>query len=1183
MQLKFKLISPAFWFAANFFALCAFSGSASAQQCRIVSSRGSYQIQSGTFNDFLHIPDGRAYGIDTVNRKVYFTRSDRIMRMNYDGSKIESVIRNAYPENASAVTYTIAADGRNGKLYWSGSRTSLVTGQIEFFYFRSNLDGTSPEEFFHFESASVASPVFAVNPELEELYFSNRSLLMRRPIAGGTTANLATVTGDIVRIERDAKTGKLFVATLVQPTSAGNSPSYKLYSLARDGSALREIAAGAGEASIALDAGNRQIVMVVSHAPNTADLVRMNLDGGGRAVLSNFPSGPGNSFGNIQIDPLSQRVFFSHFVDQSANITIADWSGNDRHDFFAFAPQLTQLPGALGGVDPIGQHLLIFSQPRSVPGGYFIDLTVANYDGSSPHTVVSDFVAAGVERQFAAVTFDPISQKMFFVIRDSTPLSVLTSYIESVNADGSGRTPLRSVPYRVDHLEVDGVHQKLYWAGINQFHRSNLDGTSVETLPSGGSSSDFVIDWVAQKLYYATINLSSQLVIRRGNLDGTNFQTIHTEWDTTPPGSASHQTRTIFQAILDKGSNSLYVTVGNLAYRLNLDTLEFTSDYRLAGGYSFYFLDDHNATFSIQGKVSDHGVGLPGVSVDGGDLGTQLTDSNGNYVFSNVPSCTLFKLTPRLADYVFSSSSVQGEVTSNRTIDFSASLLDTDGDGIPDSTDTDDDNDGLSDAQEISLGFDPRKADTDRDGVSDAQELTDGTDALDSGSTIRTLPLTVCAEWNGFLGGMFNVMEHTNMTGSAVNVVSSLYSQQGESQSSVTFPLAAGAQFDLLAHTMSGWQLNSYGNVCSRIVGGSPGDLDGRMIYYKPKTTWGDFEFAVALPFTSGRKGEQFVTFNTYQPGTNPDDQGDLVANWVQVNNLSNEWQSGTLSFYRQDGVVFGWEDVNLAPNGRADISAHRFGTNRVGLVRWTPASSDVDFQVKLLRYFYDNAEGTNSFRSAMQLNANVGTGDGVVVPVSTGGMLSVVEIANPSGDGQDADVVVHKASGEVAYTGTVHLNARGSYHFIVNPILQGGDGAVFVQARSRGGAMVTVMHYGFDPKGSLKYSFTFEGARAHGSSLRGTYNTYLGQDCDMFLANSTNHAVNVSISAVRSDGTPVIQGDSVTVPADGLVNYPLCHAESQPNYGVVTVQPSHPDSISAIIVRKGSNDSYRFATLVKE
>lgn len=48
--------------------------------------------------------------------------------------------------------------------------------------------------------------------------------------------------------------------------------------------------------------------------------------------------------------------------------------------------------------------------------------------------------------------------------------------------------------------------------------------------------------------------------------------------------------------------------------------------------------------------------------------------------------------------------------------------IDTDRDGIPDSLDEDDDNDGLTDAQEKALGTDPKQMDTDHDGVDDKRD-----------------------------------------------------------------------------------------------------------------------------------------------------------------------------------------------------------------------------------------------------------------------------------------------------------------------------------------------------------------------------------------------------------------------------------------------------------------------------
>ncbi|MGB5442783.1 MAG: dockerin type I repeat-containing protein, partial [Gammaproteobacteria bacterium] len=57
-------------------------------------------------------------------------------------------------------------------------------------------------------------------------------------------------------------------------------------------------------------------------------------------------------------------------------------------------------------------------------------------------------------------------------------------------------------------------------------------------------------------------------------------------------------------------------------------------------------------------------------------------------------------------------------------------LVDTDSDGIPDNIDMDDDNDGLTDADEATYGTNPLLADSDSDGFDDAMEITYGSDPL---------------------------------------------------------------------------------------------------------------------------------------------------------------------------------------------------------------------------------------------------------------------------------------------------------------------------------------------------------------------------------------------------------------------------------------------------------------------
>jgi hypothetical protein len=75
--------------------------------------------------------------------------------------------------------------------------------------------------------------------------------------------------------------------------------------------------------------------------------------------------------------------------------------------------------------------------------------------------------------------------------------------------------------------------------------------------------------------------------------------------------------------------------------------------------------------------------------------------------------------------------------------------LDTDGDGIPDEADQDNDGDALADATEIAGGaFDPATAtevnnpDTDGDRMSDGQESVAGTDPMNLNSQLRIVSIT---------------------------------------------------------------------------------------------------------------------------------------------------------------------------------------------------------------------------------------------------------------------------------------------------------------------------------------------------------------------------------------------------------------------------------------------------------
>ena len=480
----------------------------------------------------------------------------------------------------------------------------------------------------------------------------------------------------------------------------------------------------------------------------------------------------------------------------------------------------------------------------------------------------------------------------------------------------------------------------------------------------------------------------------------------------------------------------------------------------------------------------------------------------------------------------------------------------------------DSDGDGLSNSSEGTRGTNPNNADTDGDGVKDGQEIVDGTDPTDRGSVSPVLGTTICTEWNGFLGGMWNVFEHTNMSGSTLAVTSTIYDIAGAAQSSFGFQIAPGAQFDALIHDSPARTANSYGMACSNHSGIS-GDLDGRMVYYKPNAAGarkqGQFQFAFSMALTGGRSGSQFVPFNTYQPSLAAIDSGNPVANWIQLTNLSGSAGSGTLIYYDQAGGVLGSDGVVLQPSSRADFAAHRFGPGKVGMVEWRPIGANL-YLMRNVRYLYDNPAGVSSFDSAFQLEAMQGSGAEQLVPIDTINRTAVIELMNTLNQPVIVDVTIAGGSGA---SFSLSLPAYGSYHYIADPVLgPNAIGYAIIKGRTAGSIGAVAMEYGRRADLGTAYLFGVPAKEAVGTVLRGSYNTYLGQSSWLILVSPVSQPV--TIFTVRNDGQA---GGNRTVTINGVGAVNLNEFDSSDSYGVVTVQPQNSNSLVGWVLRVKGNE----------
>ena len=472
--------------------------------------------------------------------------------------------------------------------------------------------------------------------------------------------------------------------------------------------------------------------------------------------------------------------------------------------------------------------------------------------------------------------------------------------------------------------------------------------------------------------------------------------------------------------------------------------------------------------------------------------------------------------------------------------------------------------------------------DSDRDGVSDRQEEYEGTDAYDPGSFKSRRARTLCSEWNGFLGGMWNIKELVNLGYEDVAVETTLYDIQGSIQSVQSFTIAPGAQFDLLVHDMNGWRPNSYGKVCSRVIGEQGGAIDGRMVYYKEKPE-GGFQFAFAMPLLNGIRGKQFVTFNTFQPSLKIQDSENLRSNWIQLSNLEKNTQRGSLIFYDMNGDELARRSLELPAGARRDFSGHQFGNNLVGLVEWAPEDEFAYFQLRNVRYYYDNAFGNESFQAAFQLESSLGSGQVLSAPINTRGASSVVEVSNTDNKAVDVTLSIYNKNGTLVSKQERSLAAHSSWHVVVDQLLPNQEGMMQVQGSEAASLIATLMQYGREQDGGIRYLYGIQAKESMGAFFQGSYNTFLGQGCELIMLNSSDSSVSAGVHLTRFDGTYIHVESEITIPPFAQTSLNVCSYDSENKYGVVSVYTPRQNSLQLTLNRIGENDSYRFPTPVRE
>ncbi len=557
------------------------------------------------------------------------------------------------------------------------------------------------------------------------------------------------------------------------------------------------------------------------------------------------------------------------------------------------------------------------------------------------------------------------------------------------------------------------------------------------------------------------------------------------------------------------------------------------------------------------------------------------------------------------------SSATTDNDSTNNTASSETQILsgvDHDGDGIPSGLDPDDDGDdlsdddentigsdplnpdtdgdGLRDGPEVALGTDPLNADTDKDLSNDGDEVTNRSDPLDSGSKRFSLPTELLLEWNAHFPPMFSVLENTGLSAGSISLNFSLLDSSGEEESVSGAILSLEQQLDLLVHDMSGFIENTYG---SMKIGhnGVPGDYDGRIVQYKLGIAEGNdivIEHALAVPAAAGERGRQFVPFNTFHPSLRESDRDNLVTNWIQLSNISENTESGSLYLWSQSGDMICERRLQLDGKSRLDVGVHaipfenencpRLGSADIGLVEWRPDSDMVSFVMRNVRYYYDNAGERDSLYAASLLTANKGTRRQIVAPFDRDSATAVVEVANTSDSFQTIELSAYDSAGTLLISQSLGLAAKASAHTILDGISTGDIGHVRVKGDTINGAQAYVLQYGrtFEDPPGLSYAYATSLEEPLTMLSRASFNTYFEQDCRVLLSNPGNNEVTFDYSLLDDDGN-LISNASATLDANSTTAVD-CKPGEISQYGTFRLEAG--TALSGILLREASDDSYR-------
>ena len=491
------------------------------------------------------------------------------------------------------------------------------------------------------------------------------------------------------------------------------------------------------------------------------------------------------------------------------------------------------------------------------------------------------------------------------------------------------------------------------------------------------------------------------------------------------------------------------------------------------------------------------------------------------------------------------------------------------------------DDGGEADEPEAVNGDGSEAADSDKETEETGSETADDGKESTIGNDSSADPNKgqVCVEWNGFLTFLTQIFELRNAGSETVLLEIALYDIAANAKDRFDLTLEPGIQFDVIVNNLNGFNRDTFGLLCARVLTGPANALAGRLMSYRLE------ENSYSLAFSSDpinpKSGLQFLTFNTFQPGLNQLENG--VALWAQIVNAEPDWQSGSLILYDQQGRHLETIAVALAPNQRADIDLHRVGPSQIGLARWEPDNSSARFALRQNRYYF-GAEGPYDLTEVVSIAAREGLENESAAIFDTRKRVSALELSNVLEKSTRVRIEIRGGNGLLAAVQPPEfiLAPHAAATFVLNHFLDEQAGVVKIFSDTSGSVIANRIEYGYSTDGSLTYASTSRPRGVLNSSGRGSYNSFLGQSCRMRAANLSARDNKTYLSMTRYDGIKLLDRREIIIPAHQVREIDLCANETQPAYGEVLLEISDSHSLIAEVIRQSREGKIEIGAQVK-